>query len=407
MAFCEIEKSVDDDGRPINKTLVDYEYSYGEALQATGAEDDPFVVRSVQFVRWNGLARWKSIDLSTGEETEHVSTGARKTDPLSPMVEMDGQYPKKMIDAGLAKLADIRQSHANAGMLIAAMSREHCEEIVAYLQSKGIRDVTSIMHDTPNAGTEIERWSKSNERVLVAIKMISEGVDIKRLRVGVYLSNVLTKMFFIQFVGRFVRWDGSLDAGQFASVFIPEHVTLIRYAVEIERMVTEAEDQIGGGGNGSADAPTKGQRVKYGFSSDAHFHGLIESSEPMNKTRAEDLADVLASLNLRGKVTEATAEKIIDAWGKRNPNYQSQAEPENIVPETTLSKKNDQLVTAIVRASELHESGWNYSSVNAYANTAVGIKNKDALTPDSVLEARLEALKGLLLRVRRGEAVPA
>ena len=34
---------------------------------------------------------------------------------------------------------------------------------------------------------------------------------------------------------------------------------------------------------------------------------------------------------------------------------------------------------------------------------AVGIARKDSLTPDSILEKRLEVLKELLLRVRRGE----
>lgn len=403
LAFCELEKTTDDQGRDLNKTVVDHEYSYGEALQATGAEDDPFVVRSAQFVRWNGVARWKSIDLSTGVEKEHVATGARKSDPLSPMVEMDGDYPKKMIDAALAKLAEVRESHANAGMLITAMSRDHCEEIVTHLQRRGVRDVTAIMHDTPNAADEIERWAKSNERVLVAIKMISEGVDIKRLRVGVYLSNVLTQMFFIQFIGRFIRWDGSLDAGQFACVFIPEHVTLIRYALEIEKMVTEAEDAIGGPGGG--DGPQTPTKVRYGLSSDGSFNGLIDSGEEMSRSRAETLSDVLASLNLRGKVTESVAEKIIDAWGKRNPTYQAEAEP--VKPESSLSKKNDQLVTAIVRAAEQAGGGWTFKNVNAYANTAVGIQSKDALTPDSVLERRLEVLKELLLRVRRGEVVSA
>lgn len=403
LAFCDIVKTTDDQGRDLNKTLVDFEYSYGQALQATGAEQDPFVVRPVQFVRWNGVAKWKSIDTVTGQETEHSSTGARKSDPLSPMVEMDGDYPKKMIDAALQKLADIRQSHSKAGMLITAMSREHCEEIVQYLQSRGVRDVTAIMHDTPNASTEIERWEKSNERVLVAIKMISEGVDIKRLRVGVYLSNVLTQMFFIQFIGRFVRWDDSLTATQFASVFVPEHVTLIRYALEIERMVTEAEDQIGNGDGADKDELPPSTKIRFGLSSDANFHGLIESAESMSKTRAEVMADVLGSLNLRGKITEAVAEKIIDAWGKRDPGYQPQAEAEAKPPESSKSKENDRLVTAIVAASEKGGSGWTFSTVNAYANSAVGIARKDSLTPDSILEKRLEVLKELLLRARRGE----
>jgi superfamily II DNA or RNA helicase len=405
LAFCDIKKITDDDGRDINKTIVDFEYSYGEALQATGSEDDPFVVRPVQFVRWNGSARWKTIDLETGEEKEHVVTGSRKSDPLSPMVEMDGDYPKRMIDAALDQLEEVRKSHVNAGMLITAMSREHCEDILAYLQKRGVRDCSAIMHDTPNAAEAIERWEKSGERVLVAIKMISEGVDIKRLRVGVYLSNVLTQMFFVQFIGRFIRWDGALGAGQFANVFIPEHVTLIKYALEIERMITEAEDALtdgdGGGGGGGLN------KVRYGLSSDAEFNGVIQSDREMPKTRAQEIAELLRAINLGGRISEVDAEKLIDAYGQKNPAYKTTATEEREKPESTLSKQNDRLVTAIVNESNKSGGAWTFSTTNAYANTAVGIQRKDALTPDSVLMGRLEALKSLLLRVRRGEATPA
>ena len=41
---------------------------------------------------------------------------------------------------------------------------------------------------------------------LVAVRMVSEGVDIPRLRVGVYATTTTTELFFRQAVGRFVRW---------------------------------------------------------------------------------------------------------------------------------------------------------------------------------------------------------
>ena len=42
--------------------------------------------------------------------------------------------------------------------------------------------------------------------------MVSEGVDIPRLRVGVYATNTVTELFFRQAVGRLVRWTGGLAA---------------------------------------------------------------------------------------------------------------------------------------------------------------------------------------------------
>ena len=40
---------------------------------------------------------------------------------------------------------------------------------------------------------------------MVAVRMVSEGVDIPRLAVGVYATSVSTALFFAQAVGRFVR----------------------------------------------------------------------------------------------------------------------------------------------------------------------------------------------------------
>ncbi len=62
--------------------------------------------------------------------------------------------------------------------------------------------------------------------------MVSEGVDIPRLRVGVYATTVTTDLFFRQAVGRFVRWvPGIRD--QRAWLFIPDDLRLRIRASEI------------------------------------------------------------------------------------------------------------------------------------------------------------------------------
>ena len=55
--------------------------------------------------------------------------------------------------------------------------------------------------------------------------MVSEGVDIPRLRVGVFASNVISELYFRQFCGRFVRTiDGVNDPE--AYVFLPDDLRL-------------------------------------------------------------------------------------------------------------------------------------------------------------------------------------
>ena len=66
---------------------------------------------------------------------------------------------------------------------------------------------------------------------MVAVRMVSEGVDVPRLAVGVYATTTSTPLFFAQAVGRFVRARGR---GETASVFLPSVPNLLGYAAELE-----------------------------------------------------------------------------------------------------------------------------------------------------------------------------
>ena len=61
--------------------------------------------------------------------------------------------------------------------------------------------------------------------------MVSEGVDVPRLAVGVYATTISTPLFFAQAVGRFVR---SRRRGETASVFLPTIPMLLDFANEME-----------------------------------------------------------------------------------------------------------------------------------------------------------------------------
>jgi DNA-binding MarR family transcriptional regulator/GNAT superfamily N-acetyltransferase len=82
---------------------------------------------------------------------------------------------------------------------------------------------------------------------MVAVRMVSEGVDVPRLAVGVYATSTSTPLFFSQAVGRFVR---ARARGETASVFLPSVSTLLGYAAEMEverdhvlgRAITDEDD---------------------------------------------------------------------------------------------------------------------------------------------------------------------
>jgi hypothetical protein len=83
--------------------------------------------------------------------------------------------------------------------------------------------------DDPMASTRIARFAASDQPWIVAVRMVSEGVDIPRLRIGVYATTTTTELFFRQAVGRFVRWTGQVPKEK-AYLFIPDDPRLRTWA---------------------------------------------------------------------------------------------------------------------------------------------------------------------------------
>ena len=98
-----------------------------------------------------------------------------------------------------------------------------------------------IVHSkTPNAEDKIDAFRHSDKDWLVSVAMISEGVDIKRLRVLIYLPNAQTELSFRQAIGRVVRSMGDDDDSR-AYVIMPTHSIFEEYARRIEREMLAAK----------------------------------------------------------------------------------------------------------------------------------------------------------------------
>lgn len=394
LAFCSCRSEITPDGRAVNVTNIDYGYSYGAALKVTGTSDDPYVVRPVTFMRWNGHARWRFQDVASKQINERVFDGSRKSDPLTPLLDPELPSLKKMIQAALAELENVRRHQKNAGMLITTQDAEHADQVIGLLHTLGVRDVIRVVHDTPGAQDKIEAFDRGKDRVLVAIKMISEGVDIVRLRVGVYASNVLTWLFFMQFVGRFIRWDGSLGAGQSACVFIPEHITLIEYAKRIEEMVLAAD--IAASEPGKAPPAPSTESIMIAKDGDGAMNGAIQHGDLFEAIETEQIKEWIRSAGV--DLDLARAKRL---WDTRGGAEGSQPNDERSgVDEPDESQRNDKLVATIVRRAKAKgQENVTYESVQAAANRAVGIPKKDKLTPEAILVRRREFLQQWLYAI--------
>lgn len=137
-----------------------------------------------------------------------------------------------VIEAAEKRLQEIRQTDPAAGGLITAKDIHHARLVAQVVKSVTGTAPAIALSDNSKADEVISDFAESKESWLVAVRMVSEGVDIPRLRVGVYATNILTGLFFRQVVGRLVRTEGSFNA-QDAFLHIPQHPVLLKYAMGI------------------------------------------------------------------------------------------------------------------------------------------------------------------------------
>jgi superfamily II DNA or RNA helicase len=138
-----------------------------------------------------------------------------------------------MLQWGSEKLTQLRNRMPDAGGLVIAPSIEMAEHMVSLLEHlEGERPIL-VHSQLPAPDSRIKTFRNTDRRWLVSVAMVSEGVDIKRLRVLVYLPNALTELAFRQAVGRVVRTAGPDDDTR-AYVVMPSFDTFECYARRVE-----------------------------------------------------------------------------------------------------------------------------------------------------------------------------
>ena len=199
---------------------ADYEYGYGRALE------DGRVVRPVYFPRINGHMEWTAPGgMDYAATFDDPLTRDLSNQRLRTALNVEGEWLPAVLEQAHAQLCHLRQRDPHAAGLVIAMDQEHARGI-ARVMAERLRVVPVIAtSDEPAASGNISSFVSGIAPWIVAVRMVSEGVDIPRLRVGVYATNTVTDLFFRQAVGRLVRWVEGLGR-QGAYMFIPDDVRL-------------------------------------------------------------------------------------------------------------------------------------------------------------------------------------
>ncbi len=207
------------------RSSADYVYGYGPAL-------DDSVVRPVIFLAYSGEMRWLT---RAGDEISGTLGAPMITEQLAQAwrtaLDPDGEWVARVLEAADRRLTEVRRGMPDAAGMVIASDHADARAYAGLLRRiTGTRPVV-VLSDDPAASRKIGAFAGSADRWIVAVRMVSEGVDIPRLAVGVYATSVGTALFFAQAVGRFVR---ARRRGETASVFLPSIPALLEYAAELE-----------------------------------------------------------------------------------------------------------------------------------------------------------------------------
>ena len=212
----------------------DVAYTFAEAV-ADG------VCRPVSFVAYDGTLSWRSGDdvIESGFDTVLSTRESSRRYRTAISTELPDGLPRILREAD-ARLRTVRQDgHRDAAGLIVAADSAHARQIAKLVREATGRAPVVVLHAETRAAAKLATFRSATDPWIVAVNMVSEGVDIPRLRVGVYATAAKTPLIFRQIVGRFVRTVPERPVEP-SWIYVPADPILRDHAATIEQEVRRA-----------------------------------------------------------------------------------------------------------------------------------------------------------------------
>ena len=352
--------------------VPDVSYTYAEAV-AEG------ICRPVAFVTFDGTLSWRSGEdvVESSFETVLSAREASRRYRTAISTELPEGLPRILQEAH-AKLTALRaEGHRDAGGLAVAADATHARRIAKLLGETTGRAPVVVLHTEARAASKLADFRGSREPWIVAVNMVSEGVDIPRLRVGVYATAAKTPLIFRQIVGRFVRTiptdRRSASGAEPSWLYLPADPTLRAHASEVETELRHALHR---------DEPEEG------------WEEPVErrASEPSPTAEFVPLsAEFAAQMTLFGAPQRAHSPSPTTA-AEEAPEPAPVAAFER---QAQLRQERSRLV------AELHRhDGRSHREINAWVNRTVGLKRVETASIKQ-LERSIHALTRELTRGSR------
>lgn len=207
----------------------DVSYTYADAVRDG-------ICRPVAFIPFDGTLSWQSGDDTIEASFSDVLTGreASRRYRTAISTELADGLPR-ILRTAHERLTGLRDTdHKDAGGLVIASDGAHARRVAKVLHEITGRTPVVVLHDDAKAHDKLAAFTRSRDPWIVAVNMVSEGVDIPRLRVGVYASAAKTPLIFRQVVGRFVRTIPGRPQAESSWLYLPGEGALRAHASDVE-----------------------------------------------------------------------------------------------------------------------------------------------------------------------------
>ena len=365
------------DDKGIRTSLTDYSYGYGRAL-ADG------VVRPVIFMAYAGKMRWRTrmgdeMEARLGEgDTKDVTAQAWRT-ALDP----SGEWMQSVLRSADRRLSEVRHSIPDAGGLVIATDQQAARAYAKLIHEITGEQATVVLSDEKESSSRIETFAASERRWMVAVRMVSEGVDVPRLAVGVYATSASTPLYFAQAVGRFVR---SRRRGETASIFLPSVPSLMTLATMMELERDHALDRDTGASDELLDDSLLDQENReqttsdeladeftwQALESDANFDKVLFGTDEFGFAAPTGSDEEMDFIGLPGILEPHQVRELLDQRQKRQVR-KSSARPKEEQPQALFRNLKEQ---------------------RTLLNSLVGMRSKLSGEPHGLIHAELRRVLG-------------
>jgi len=389
------------DGIP--RSVADYTYGYAQALA-------DHVVRPVLFLAYSGEMQWRTragdeVAASLGEPLTKDMTAQALRTALDPA----GSWMPSVLQAADKRLAEVRRHVPDAGGLVIASDQDSARAYAKLLKAITGEPVTVVLSDEKAASKRIAEFGASDSRWLVAVRMVSEGVDVPRLSVGVYATTTSTPLFFAQAVGRFVR---ARTRGEIASVFVPSVPRLLGFAAELEverdhvlgRKVTDdadifaAEDDLLAQAQAGESASAEEQAVPFeALGSQARFdHALYDGAAFGHEGEVHVGSDEeMDFLGIPGLLEPSQMKELLQ---QRHADRAKTRKAAQVAPDTVAQVATHEQLAVMRRELNGLVSAWNHRTGQPHGITHAALR-KECGGPAAAI-ANAEQLRARIDRIR-------